>query len=219
MICGCLQEKDQLESARMEMGQAREENQRLKLYLDQIMRDYKALHMQFLDIVKQGSDKTSVEKGKNNNQEIDREPELVLLSLGRARNSKKEPETIDKPSSSSQRKLSIDDKKLLGEEDQRLKLGLECLASKSNTVESTLPDSSPTSSSEEPKDEGPGESWPPGKAMKTTRGGDDEVSQQNNNPVKKARVSVRVRCDTPTVNFCIICDQRLFVLSLLISTN
>lgn len=204
-----MQEKDQLESAKTEMGNVREENQRLKLYLDQIMRDYKTLQMQFLGAVKRGGDKTSAETvavGKNNNQEIDQESDLVSLSLGRApssSDSKKEHEKIDKPLSTSQRRCNVDDKKILEEEDQGLKLGLECKYDvlRSNTIESTLLNSSPTSSFEEQKDEEPGETWPPSKALKTMRSGEDEVSQQNNNPVKKARVSVRARCDTPTVGF------------------
>ncbi|OWM90434.1 hypothetical protein CDL15_Pgr014737 [Punica granatum] len=207
-----LQEKDQLESARAEMGQVREENLRLKQYLDQIMRDYNNLQMQFLDVAKQGDHKPSVDairKHKDiDDQGTGRESELVSLSLGRApssSDSKKEQEKIDKPLSSSPKKGNVDKEKFqLEEEDQELKLGLECKfeVEKPGTIESTLPTNlSPTNSFEEQREEEPGQTWPPSKAPKTMRSGDNEVSQQdNNNPVKKARVSVRARCDAPTMN-------------------
>lgn len=81
---------------------------------------------------------------------------------------------------------------------ESLSLGSLCTfeASKSGTNE-TLPNPSPENSFGEPKEEA-GETWPPSKVLKTVRGGDDEVPQQN--PAKKARVSVRARCDTPTMN-------------------
>ncbi|OWM80576.1 hypothetical protein CDL15_Pgr006606 [Punica granatum] len=39
------------------MGKVREENERLMMHLERIMRDYKALQMQFFDIVKQDNRK------------------------------------------------------------------------------------------------------------------------------------------------------------------
>ncbi|KAK4766652.1 hypothetical protein SAY87_008294 [Trapa incisa] len=208
-------EKDQLKSAKAEMGHVREENQRLKVYLDQIMGDYRTLQMQFQGIVKQaGGDKTPTDETvtickNNSNQEAgEGGSDLVSLSLGRAPSSgdskDKEHEGIidQKPSPPSKiRGCNAGDKEALGEEDQRLKLGLDCkyeVLSKSNAMESTRPNSSPASSVEEQKNEEPAETWPPGKATKRTRGSEDEASLRNDNPVKKARVSIRVRCDTPT---------------------
>lgn len=63
---------------------------------------------------------------------------------------------------------------------------------------------SPENSASETKEEdtaAAGETWPPSKALKATRSGDDELSQPS---VKRARVSVRARCDTPTVSSCML---------------
>ncbi|XP_021286059.1 probable WRKY transcription factor 61 [Herrania umbratica] len=176
------EQDSQLESAKAEMGEVREENQRLKMYLNRIMKDYESLQMQFYDIVRQDAKKSTATT--NNDHQEDEEPELVSLTLGRfSSDSKKD----DKNKTSSQ-----------GKEDERgkqgLSLGLDYKfeASKSDVDE---PNPSPTNSSQEPKEE---ETWPPSKVLKTMRSGDDEILQQN--PVKKARVCVRARCDTPTMN-------------------
>lgn len=180
-----IEQDGQLESARAKMGEVREENERLKMYLDRIMNDYKTLQMRFHDIVQQ-EEKRSKEIS---DKEVE-ETELVSLSLGRISSDwKKEEKT--KTSSSGK------------EEDQKVKqdlsLGLECkFEMPKSDANEALPDPipSPTNSFEESKEEA-GETWPPSKALKTVRSGDEDTSQQN--PVKKARVSVRARCDTPTV--------------------
>lgn len=203
-----------LESTKAEMGQVREENKRLKLYLDQIMRDYNALQKHCSELMtKEG---TSREKNTMNNNvvhshnhlETDQESELVSLSLGRSvsSDSKKEDDN----------KIIKQDQKIenaIGKiEDEGLALGLDCkfeATTRSETIDSLNHNSSnnnnkvisPESSFEGPK-EGPNEEmWPPSKVLKTMRSGDstgDEVSHQQN-PVKKARVCVRARCDAPTV--------------------
>ncbi|KAK4781686.1 hypothetical protein SAY86_015788 [Trapa natans] len=203
-----LQNQDGLETARAEMGEVREENQRLKMLLERIMRDYKTLQMQFLDMVKQDHQKQQPAAAANYSPTSApagaQEPEessLVSLSLG-----------LDSGSSSSGKYekgklLSApgNDNKKTDEEHRRegLALSLDCnfdVANKSGiSGVSKLPNSSsPGHSSENQEEEEAGEIWPPSKAPKTTRNGDDQVSQQN--PPKKARVCVRARCDTPTMN-------------------
>ncbi|XWS48057.1 hypothetical protein CRYUN_Cryun13aG0039700 [Craigia yunnanensis] len=178
------EQDDQLESAKAEMGEVREENQRLKLFLNRIMKDYQNLQMQFYDIVRQDA-KKSAAKTNNDHQEVE-EPELVSLTLGRfSSDSKKD----DKNKTSSQ------EKEERGKEGLSLGLDYKFEASKSDVDDESLPNPSPVNSSQEPKEE---ETWPPSKVLKTMRSGDDEVLQQN--PVKKARVCVRARCDTPTMN-------------------
>ncbi|XP_068649381.1 WRKY transcription factor 72A-like [Aristolochia californica] len=169
------------------MGEVMEENERLKMTLARIVKDYQSLQMQFYDTVKQEQAKKSTESASND-RDIE-EPELVSLSLGTtASGSKKE----DKGGNSSKTK-----------EDEQLKealtLGLDCKFEKSNTGPADAPSNrSPENSLEEAKDEEKGEPWPPSKILKTLRNEDDEVSQQAQ--AKKARVSVRARCDAPTMN-------------------
>ncbi|KAF8005575.1 hypothetical protein BT93_K0003 [Corymbia citriodora subsp. variegata] len=193
------QEEDhhQLESARAEMSQVREENQKLKMYLNQITRDYRTLQMKFYDAVKQeAGSKKSADAAEGSRREIDWESdELVSLSLGRTTSGSNKLLLEDKNKSLGQGNENPNDHKF--EEGLGLRLDYKFEVSKSGTAES-LPDPSPDTSIGEAK-EVAGETWPPSKVLKTMRtGGDDEVSQQN--AVKKARVSVRARCDTPTMN-------------------
>ncbi|KAL5544408.1 hypothetical protein UlMin_008192 [Ulmus minor] len=185
---------DQLESTRAEMGEVREENQRLKMYLNQIMKEYQTLQIQFQEIVHQQESNKSQENITNNNHQETEETELVSLSLG---------------SFSSNPKIAKDEKNKSPshvDDQEGLSLGLDHYknggSKPANTGMEEPPavlNSSPASSLEEPKEEAVGETWPPSKVLKAKRSPDElEVSQQN--PVKKARVCVRVRCDTPTMN-------------------
>ncbi|RDY11367.1 putative WRKY transcription factor 72, partial [Mucuna pruriens] len=179
------EEVDELENAKAEMGEVIEENQRLKMCLNRILNDYRTLQMQFHNIVEEET-KDSSDKANNEDKEIIEESELVSLSLGRL------------PRSSEKAKVS---KPLKEEEDKEgLALGLECKfeTSKSGSTTEHMANPSPDNSVEVPKEEAAGESSP-SKGHKTVRdAAEDEVSQQN--PAKKARVCVRARCDTPTLN-------------------
>ncbi|XP_068653593.1 WRKY transcription factor 72A-like [Aristolochia californica] len=169
------------------MGEVREENERLKITLARIVKEYQSLQLQFYDIVNLEQAKKSTESASND-QEIE-EPELVSLSLGTtASGSKKE----DKGGNSSKSK-----------EDEQLKegltLGLDFKFEESDSGPAGAPSNrSPENCSEEGKGEEMGEPWEPSKILKNVRNGDDEVSQQAH--AKKARVSVRARCEAPTMN-------------------
>lgn len=178
---------DQLESARAEMGEARDENQRLKIYLDRIVKDYRTLQMKFHDITDQ-QEETKKSTDPVDDHQGSEHHELVSLTLGRISS---EPKRDGKSCKTSSQGENHDKKSL--------SLGLDCTfeASKSDTNEG-LPNLSSVNSFGEPKEEA-GEAWQRSKALKTMRGGDDEVIMQQN-PAKKARVSVRARCDTPTVS-------------------
>lgn len=80
--------------------------------------------------------------------------------------------------------------------------------SKFRNANETLPNpSSPVNIFKDKPKEEVEETWPPPKVLKTMpSGGEDEVAQQC--PLKKARVCVRMRCDTPTVSM-IINPKRL----------
>ncbi|KAK3226473.1 hypothetical protein Dsin_006335 [Dipteronia sinensis] len=193
--CQKKEQDDQLESARAEMGEVREENQRLKIYLNRIMKDYKTLQMQFNDIVQQEAKKPTTDHSSNDHhQEMEEEEpsdDLVSLSLGRSSSDSKKHEDQKNKTTPSP------------DQDKGLSLGLDYRKfeeSKSSDATQPLPNPSPDNSSEDqaPKEEA-GETWPPSKVLKMMKSsGEDETLQQNS--VKKARVSVRARCDTPTMN-------------------
>ncbi|OMO49950.1 DNA-binding WRKY [Corchorus capsularis] len=191
-------QEDQLESAKAEMGEVREENQRLKIYLNRIMKDYQNLQMQFYDIVRQDA-KKSAAKTSNDDHQQDIEPELVSLTLGRFSSDSKKLLDDNKKKTCSQGKKDHEQRAAGSNNKEGLSLGLDYkleAASKSDVDDDeALANPSPTNSSQEPKEE---ETWPPSKVLKTMTSGDDEILQQN--PVKKARVCVRARCDTPTMN-------------------
>ncbi|KAK1407292.1 hypothetical protein QVD17_38906 [Tagetes erecta] len=183
----CKQEDEmQFELTKAEMGEVREENQRLRVHLDQIMKEYKTLQNKFQDIFHQQQQQTSIagaiKINRNDKQQTDDESELVSLSLGRT--SSTEPIKKDKRCSSPPTKGG-----------EGLDLGLECgkfePSSAIKNESSVIP--SPDDSLEEAKDETPQKPSTPKR-----NGEDQEVLQQT--PAKKTRVSVRVRCDTPTMN-------------------
>ncbi|KEH31912.1 WRKY family transcription factor [Medicago truncatula] len=178
------------------MGEVREENQRLKMCLNKIMTEYRALEMQFNNMVKQETKKNN----DNNHEEMNAESDLVSLSLGRVPSNnipKNDQEKVNKVS-----KLALNNDEEFNKEE--LSLGLECKfeTSKSGSTTEGLPNiPSPVNSSEVVpiKNDEVVETWPPSKTLnKTMRDAEDEVAQQT--PAKKARVCVRARCDTPTMN-------------------
>lgn len=179
------------------MGEVREENQRLKKYLDRMMEDYQTLQMQYHDIQQKATESSNDAVVTNNHQDDD-ESEQLSLSLGSFSGKRKRVEEKSKsPSTQAGKEKEMDDEKSLS-------LGLDCKyeapakSSSTTTDQVPLSNPSPASSVEEVPKEEAGETWPPKKVLKTIRSIEDEVAQQS--PVKKARVSVRARCDTPTVS-------------------
>lgn len=182
------------------MGEVREENERLKMILTRIVKDYQSLQMHFFDIVQQEQAKKATETPVSITPEVE-DTELVSLSLGTSSTGHKKEEM--KPSSSKNKENDHN------QVEQVLTLGLQCkfegssngpLSNDQVPLSNLSPDEHNIEEhkKEEEEEEEAGEPWPPSKILKNNnRNGDDEVSQQTH--TKKARVSVRARCDAPTV--------------------
>ncbi|KAK4834198.1 hypothetical protein QYF36_018682 [Acer negundo] len=218
----CSQEarkENELESAKSEMGEVREENERLKMMLERIEKDYKSLQLRFFDVFQQSppsdnninpcKDHDKDSSSPDSHGEIIMEPdELVSLCLGRTssssdHHSNKKEEKITSNINYSSSKSSAREDDDHDDHDACLSLALDSKFQPSLELVSNITMISPENILEETKEEeaagGDHQTWPPSKILK--RSGDHdhpEVSQQNH--VKRARVSVRARCDTPTMN-------------------
>ncbi|KAK8652461.1 hypothetical protein V6N13_126493 [Hibiscus sabdariffa] len=147
-------EEDEIESAKAEMSEVKEENERLKKMLEKMEENYKSLQSSVFEILHHGAIKISTGSLVSSSPANVPEPELVSLSLGRSTPMEFLKDGNGKTTSSIKTK---DEPEI----EPGLTLGLD---SKSQL-------SSPGNSSED---------------------------QQNH--VKRARVSVRARCDAPTMN-------------------
>ncbi|KAG2707253.1 hypothetical protein I3843_05G128100 [Carya illinoinensis] len=182
-----------LKSAEAQMDEVKGENERLKLLLARIAKDYQTLQMHFFDILQQ--EKTRYTDTASSNQPKDQEPEvLISLSLGITSIDQEVGKDEKKNSNLSNGRLENEKLSSTGE----LSLGLDCISEPSSTENMRNASSKNSIAQELKEDQQPTEIWPPNKILKTVRSGDDEVLEQG--PLKKTRVSVRARCDTPTLN-------------------
>ncbi|KAL4303183.1 hypothetical protein GQ457_10G029460 [Hibiscus cannabinus] len=172
------------------MGEVREENERLKLLLCQIGKDYQSLKTRFLDLVQKEEANKSLTLTMSAASGLEEHQHLISLSLGRC-SSSDPPKKEDKRCSNKE-----DDGK---HNNNGLQLGLQ-LQCKFELQGSTEPEKNNNPSTEsslgKPEEEEPNEVWPPSKILKTVTTGD--VSEPM--LLKKTRVSVKTRCDTPTMN-------------------
>ncbi|XP_031505367.1 WRKY transcription factor 72A-like isoform X2 [Nymphaea colorata] len=178
---------EQLESTKAEMGEVKEENERLKIILSRIMKDYQALQTHFFEIIQQEDSRKKPLEGTaamTSSDHETEEAELVSLSLGNSSAAMhKKEEKANGSKSSSKKGGEVRDHSL----NSGLSLGLGCRF-----------EESPENSSEEAKEEDQvAEGWPPTKLVKASRVAEEDVSQPAH--AKKARVSVRARCDAPTM--------------------
>lgn len=190
------------------MSEVRLENQRLRMHLERLTKEYQTLQTQLQDIVVQ---QDATRGGINNNvtsttmasinslsSQQDVEEHDISLRLGRT------------SSSSLKREVVVMNKNHENDSERGLSLGLDRstkqvegsrLDHRSSTepplTNNTSTDNSFDQEEEEKKEDVMGETWPPPKTLK--RSGDDEIDSHQNNG-KRARVSVRARCDTPTVS-------------------
>ncbi|XP_021758453.1 probable WRKY transcription factor 72 isoform X2 [Chenopodium quinoa] len=181
-------EHNELESAKAEMGEVKEENERLKKMLERVENDYKSLQWRFFDILQHEQSPSTI--SENTNQHKD-EPE-VSLCLGLQVNNKRKKDDTNISRSSS---IAKEDAKLMSE---GLSLGLEYKSSPS--INLSEKGSERSTEMDDSKEDGTGETWPPSKVLKTTTDSAKEEETTQPNITKRARVSVRARCDTPTMN-------------------
>ncbi|KAJ1282227.1 hypothetical protein BS78_03G035400 [Paspalum vaginatum] len=221
---GIKQEERKLEEAKAEMGEVREENERLKAMLSRIVSQYQSLQMHFLDVVKvhgpaanKQADKLPVAPapakvkppGATAAEDDDGPDDLVSLSLGSRANSGggggARRKCHERSSSSSGTAETAADKGQLS-----LGLGIAPGSGLSSVDDDkatagaspAAPVLNLSSDSSSADDAAKSAQAPVGTTRKSPSGGagavdgaDDEVQQQ----AKKARVSVRVKCDTPTM--------------------
>ncbi|KAG8637898.1 probable WRKY transcription factor 72 [Manihot esculenta] len=174
-------EEGVIESVKAEMGQVREENERLKKMVQQMEKDYQSLKFHFFDLLGQETCKKSEDSTPSSDET--EESELVSLCLGRTPSESKKYEKGSNSSRSSRENEDL---------EAGLTLGLDSKFQMSTELESNP---SPENSLDAKEDEA-GETWPPSKILK--RNIDDEDAKQGD--VKRARVCVRARCETPTIN-------------------
>lgn len=196
---------DELESAKAEMGKVREENERLKLFLARIVKDYQDLQMHFLHVIQKEETKkktvdtrSTAEHQGTISAEAD---ELVSLSLGRTSSTASTHDhQLRKDNQEMMKKTSRDnDDEVMNEAGLALELGcgsFEPAAYDHDTMKVHSSSENNSSAHGDPKEDEVTEIRPPRKMLKTR---DDDVSQQLTH-LKKARVSVRARCDAPTVS-------------------
>ncbi|CAA2971772.1 probable WRKY transcription factor 72 [Olea europaea subsp. europaea] len=174
------------------MDAVREDNERLKLTLSQILKDYHSLKMHFHGTAPR--DAPTLQKNRPTQTEcyqqaslpdlpMVEESDLVSLSLGRFSS------VVEKRNNNE--KKHEDHGKLDG-----LELGLDCKFHLGSTE--VMKNQSPEHSFDESKEDEQNCTFTPSKSLKNERSGDDEILQQN--PLKKPRVSIRATCDTQTMN-------------------
>ncbi|KAF0910756.1 hypothetical protein E2562_004742 [Oryza meyeriana var. granulata] len=191
---------DKLASTRAEMGEVREENERLKTLLSRISQDYRSLQLHFYDVLQKGHAKKLPDSPTTLPTDKE-EPEFVSLSLGMSTSKRKKEDK----STIGEVKGSTED--FLKTKEAGLSLGLSDCGVSANNSDKVQPDVmtlSPEGSFEDAKDDTveTTEQWPPSKMLKNVRSAGteakDDIAPQPQ--VKKARVSVRARCDAPTMN-------------------
>lgn len=207
---------DRLASTRAEMGEVRQENERLKTMLSRIIEDHRSLQKHFNDVLQQGREKKLAGRSPADVEET----ELVSLSLGTSTSTSSRWYTTEEKSST----IAEGQGRQLGLLKIRqgaagISLGLSAGSQLSGATDQKVPrpdvllSLSPEGSSEETAKDADDttasmEQWPaPSQTAKSSRSGagtggtetEDEVAPQAP-MVKKARVSVRARCDAPTMN-------------------
>ncbi|KAL9297164.1 hypothetical protein ACSQ67_023060 [Phaseolus vulgaris] len=175
--------EDKVKSAKTEMGEVKEENERLKKTLERVEKDYHSLQLRFFDILHKDVSKKGVVDSSTSHEDQSEEPEFVSLCLGRTPTEPKKEAIIGNSNKPTEKEVG-----------PNLTLGLD---SKHLLEMEVVSDLSPMNSSEEPKETQTEGTLSTNQSAKVINVNTDISDQM---PAKRARVSVRARCDTPTMN-------------------
>lgn len=220
-----------MDSTKVEMEEAREENRRLKSSLSRIKKEFEILQTQYNQLMVQQPNKFSPKEQHQDKERVSEREELVLLSLGRRLKSpvpsgsmtnkeEKKKDFTREPSDD----RNVDDHEKIS--DQRLSVGFEYTALSNPNEKLEIENNKETASLsmgfEYKALSNPNEKLEIDHNQETTsleisnsnkipsensfgfkNDGDDHEDQEEllpQNLVKKTRVSVRSRCETPTVS-------------------
>ncbi|CAJ1828322.1 unnamed protein product [Sphenostylis stenocarpa] len=175
--------EDKAKSAKTEMGEVKEENERLKKMLETVEKDYQSLQLRFFDILHKDDSKKGVVDSSNSHDHQSEESEFVSLCLGRSRTESKKGARIGDSNKAKEKDVG-----------PNLTLGLD---SKHLLAMEVVSDFSPMNISEEPKETDAEGTLSTSQSAKVINVNEDISNQM---PAKRARVSVRARCDSPTMN-------------------
>ncbi|ESQ34910.1 hypothetical protein EUTSA_v10007461mg [Eutrema salsugineum] len=197
-----------LDSTKVEMEEAKEENRRLKSSLSRIKKEFEILQTQYNQLMVQHEDRNKF-SSKGHHQDEDKEKisereELVLLSLGRRL---KSPVPSGSMTNNEENKKDFmdetgDDKKNDDHEkgsDQGIRMGFEYKDLSNPNEKKEIDHNQQTL----PLEISNNNKIPSENSFGFKNDGDDNEVEEEllpQNLIKKTRVSVRSRCETPTMN-------------------
>ncbi|XP_074291958.1 WRKY transcription factor 72A-like [Silene latifolia] len=195
-------QEELLKLAKVKMDEVREENQRLKKLLAQIVKEYHSLEKR-ISLINQSKGSPKIENSTENHQSDDEEKQdkdLVSLSLGSWSSEKKHDNNNKQVSNNN----NNNNKKRKVEEG--LELGLDCRFEQ-YSCRDVATNSTMDTVNDVKKEEENIATWPPAsrdvkaKESVNNNGREQRDEESLHQPqVKKTRVCIRSRCDSPTVH-------------------